>query len=74
MKFHPDAPWVEGAPKELEAGMQVITLRGRGDGAEECSTLVGDVNELGGVCDDCRDFCAKDVIRWRQALTETEDI
>lgn len=50
--------WTPGAPEELEAGMVLMF----NDGSWE---LVGDVNELRGICDDCRaDWKLDDVVKW----------
>lgn len=52
--------WTAGAPEKLERGMAL--LRNSPNGPE--TVLVGDVNELGGVCDCCTDYDATDIISW----------
>ncbi len=52
--------WHQGPPLELLEGMVVK--------AQEKSYLVGAVNELGGVCDDCRDFRHDEITEWAWAL------
>ncbi len=53
---------VSSSDFELEAGMVVY--------AEGEYFLVGDVNEQGGVCDDCRGFARNAVERFAWAIPE----
>jgi hypothetical protein len=52
--------WHAGPPPELLEGMVVKV--------GEKPYLVGAVNELGGVCDDCRDFRHDEITKWAWAL------